>query len=675
MGLISHVGRKKGKGLLVISLFYVILLLGGITMVIPFLMSLSTSVTNQYDSARYSLYPRFIFNQDELFCKYLFLKYFSGVGSYTYINNLYRIQKADTMADFNKIRDPLKKAFGPLDYDRWDPAKLEIAWKDWESYWDQICKEPLGDKGLPVSVAYSSINKIKFQNFLRQRYLSLWKEQNPVLAQTLSSKEQNTGAVALMNSIYARTVATEFYRMPLIDGSVEFGRTSKFILTPRVRDYEEFLRTLPADQVILVVETFGPATQDRAYLAFLKGKYITLEKLNKAWGTNHKHFGEIIFPENPPAHPVGKADWGEFMKTTFRLADIRLTGNMPHADFRQWLLNKHKGSLDILNKKLNTQFRSLDQIFLTEVMPPPRLLRIDWSEYIVERVPVSQWMPERPDKGYRDYLKKKYGTVEELNRVYGQKYESFDTFILPQTAFDRMDFLQRKGELIWFFLTNNFVQVFKFIGIQGNALWNTLILVGAFLIAGLTVNPLAAYALSRYKIKFKQGILILLLIPMAFPGEVMQIPGFILTRDLGLLNTYWALILPGLANGFGIFLMKGFFDGLPRELYEAAELDGANEWQIYWTVTFPMCKPIIALQMMGSIVIAYSEYMWAFIVCPDERKWTLAVWIFQYSMDAMQRGEAHLQMAALVIMSLPTLVIFIMMQKIIMKGIILPSMK
>ncbi|MDL5053693.1 ABC transporter permease subunit [Oscillatoria laete-virens NRMC-F 0139] len=675
MSLISNVGRKKGKGLLVILSFYVVLLFGGVTMIIPFLMTLSTSVTNQYDSARYSLYPRFVFDRDELFCKYIFLKYFAGGGSYNYINNLYKIQKADTMTDFNKVKSPLKNIFGPLGYYNWDEDKLKIAYEDWVEYWDDLRRKPLTDRGLPVLVLYPSINTIKFQAFLKDRYLELWREQNPDLAKTLPEKEQTKGALALMNSIYGRTIATEFHRIGLQRGDSEFGRTARFVETPRVRDYEDFVRSLPADQVTLATEALGVGTSDWAFVAWLKNKYITLARLNEAWGTGYQHFGDIIFPEKIPHQDTMAADWKEFVQTTFPLADIRVTGALPHAEFRQWLLRKHRGSLDTLNKAYNTTFKSMDEILLSEIMPQPRLLRAEWADFIVQNIPLDRWIVNRPDKGYREFLERKYSTVEKLNQTYGQNYQSFDAVILPQTAFDRMDFLNRPGELLRFFLTNNFIQVFKFIGVQGNAMWNTFILVGAFLIAGLTVNPLAAYALSRYKIKFKQLILIMFLVPMAFPGEVMQIPGFILTRDLGLLNTYWALILPGLANGFGIFLMKGFFDGLPRELYEAAELDGANEWQIYWTVTFPMCKPIIALQMMGTIIAAYSEYMWAFIVCPDERKWTLAVWIFQYSMDAMQRGEAHLQMAALVLMSIPTLFIFIIMQKIIMKGIILPSMK
>ena len=98
------------------------------------------------------------------------------------------------------------------------------------------------------------------------------------------------------------------------------------------------------------------------------------------------------------------------------------------------------------------------------------------------------------------------------------------------------------------------------------------------ILLALIVNPLAAYALSRYNLPSQYKILLFLIATMAFPAVVTMIPNFLLLRDLGLLNTFAALLLPGMANGYSIFLLKGFFDSLPKELYEAADIDGATEW-------------------------------------------------------------------------------------------------
>ncbi|MDX2226635.1 MAG: ABC transporter permease subunit [Verrucomicrobiae bacterium] len=667
MGLISNMDRKRGKGLAIILFFYLSLILGGVTMVVPFLMSLSTSVTNQYDSTQYNVIPKFLYNEDSLFFKYLFLKYTASNADYDRIKNLYQINNAEIYTDFAVARNPMRNNLAPLEYHRWNPEKLRRARQDWEDYWSKIRQLP-PTKPLGVVVLYPTINRSKFQDFLRNKYLALWREKNPDEARNLSAARQEIGALALMNSTYARTVATMFSRVSLSRGDLEYGRNAVLVSTPQTEDYESFLRTLEADQVTLVGESGDFQTS-------LRDTHISLEKLNQAWGTGYRHWDEIDFIFELPAHRERQKDWLNYVHKKMPMTIVTVEDPLPTPEFRAWLLKKFQGNLAALNASLRTDYKTPGDIVFTASLPQNKLLRGYWSQFVADRVPLSQWKLKSPIPTYRTFLAERYGTIEKLNEAYGQSYRSFSDFRLPQAAFDRQEFLSRKLSLVWFFLTNNFVQVFKFIATQGNAMWNTLILIVANLVAGLTVNPLAAFALSRYKIKFKQMVLILFLIPMAFPGEVMQIPGFILTRDLGLLNTYWALILPGLANGFGIFMMKGFFDGLPRELYEAAEIDGANEWQIYWNVTFPMCKPIIALTMLNTVIASYSEYFWAFIVCPDERKWTLAVWIFQFSMDAMERGETHLQMAGLVLMTLPTLLLFVYMQRIIMKGIILPSMK
>jgi len=115
----------------------------------------------------------------------------------------------------------------------------------------------------------------------------------------------------------------------------------------------------------------------------------------------------------------------------------------------------------------------------------------------------------------------------------------------------------------------------------------------------LTINPLAAYALSRYQLPQTYKILLFCLATMAFPAEVTAIPNFLLMKDLHMLNTFWALVLPGAANGFSIFLLKGFFDSLPKELYEACELDGASETQMFLRICLPMSTPVLAVIGLG----------------------------------------------------------------------------
>ncbi len=135
-----------------------------------------------------------------------------------------------------------------------------------------------------------------------------------------------------------------------------------------------------------------------------------------------------------------------------------------------------------------------------------------------------------------------------------------------------------------------------------------------------------------------------------------------------------ALILPGLANGYWIFLLKGFFDSLPRELYEAAAIDGAPEWQVLWRISVPLVKPILAVSMLNAFIAAYNGWEWAIIVCQDPKMWTIAVWTYQFS-QTLTGSSPYIVMASFIVNSIPVLLVFLFCQKIILRGIILPQMK
>ena len=155
---------------------------------------------------------------------------------------------------------------------------------------------------------------------------------------------------------------------------------------------------------------------------------------------------------------------------------------------------------------------------------------------------------------------------------------------------------------------------------------------------------------------------------MAFPAEVAMIPNFLMLKKLHMLNTYWALILPGLASGYSIFILKGFFDSLPKEFYEAAQMDGAGEMKIFWDITLPLAKPILAYLSLGAFVGAYTAFMFALLVCQDPNMWTLMVWLYEMQSWA----SSPVLMSALVLSAIPTLFIFLFAQRVIMRGVIIP---
>jgi multiple sugar transport system permease protein len=281
--------------------------------------------------------------------------------------------------------------------------------------------------------------------------------------------------------------------------------------------------------------------------------------------------------------------------------------------------------------------------------------------------------------------------------------------------------------LRWQLTFQNYRGVFDYVLVHGRAILNTLIYCTLAVTTALLVNPLAAYALSRYKPPSRYKILLFCMATMAFPAEVTMIPSFLLLKrfplwplvggalacgvtiwllaklakqwpeslrmiaalgvgivvgvwavptvmekpTISLLNTFAALVLPGMANGFSIFLLMGYFDSLPRELYEAAELDGAREWTKFWTITMSLSKPVLAVIALGVFVSAYSAFMIALIIIPDQKMWTLMVWIYQLQISA----KPAMIFASLVVAAIPTFLMFAFCQNLIMRGIIVPTEK
>jgi multiple sugar transport system permease protein len=195
------------------------------------------------------------------------------------------------------------------------------------------------------------------------------------------------------------------------------------------------------------------------------------------------------------------------------------------------------------------------------------------------------------------------------------------------------------------------------------------------LVAALTVNPLAAYSLSRFRLRGSHKILLFILATMALPAEIAMVPSFLLVKNLGLMNNYMALVLPGAASAFGIFLLKGFFDSLPSELYEAATLDGAKELTIFARITIPLSTPILAVTAMGAVLGAYGTFVGAILYLPNQDLWPIMPRLFSMSTQHDIEITYGVNMAALVIGSIPTFLVFLFAQRQIMRGIILPTFK
>lgn len=451
------------------------------------------------------------------------------------------------------------------------------------------------------------------------------------------------------------------------------------------------------------------ADDTRKNLGIGGGGPLTVQEYNRAFGTSYRRLRDVPFPFDkgsmgvPPMlarSPAGsglpglgskaahlrlngtkrvpardlRACWADFVKNQYprRMIEVRVTPQIQTA-FREFIRARCHGDLQRFNKLIHASYRSWD-----EVVPTPRLPMRDLSEaglwmQFLGKLPTDSYILHSAEADYQAFLLAKYGSLDEVNRAYGWSLTSIRQAEMPLDSAYLVTFVENERPLYVSSLTRNYRFVIDYLFNREKAVWNTTVLIVLSLLAVLTVNPLAAYALSRFQLRQTASVILFLLATMAFPVTVSMIPSFLLMRDLHMLNTYAALILPGLANGYSIFLLKGFFDSLPAELYEAATLDGAKEWQIFMRITRPLSTPILAVIALNCFMATYAAWEWAFVVCQKESMWTVSVWLYKFSKD--WAGQPWLVMASFVIASLPVFLVFLTCQKIILRGIILPQMK
>jgi len=210
----------------------------------------------------------------------------------------------------------------------------------------------------------------------------------------------------------------------------------------------------------------------------------------------------------------------------------------------------------------------------------------------------------------------------------------------------------------------------------GVFLRNTALYAGGAWLFTLAVDVTAAYALSKLRPFFGKVILGLMLATLMIPPMVLLLPTYLVAKDVplfhwNLLNTPWAIWLPAAANGFFIFLLKRFFDSIPRELLEAAEIDGASPLRILWSIVLPVSRPILGVVSILSVVTVWKDFVWPLLVLPETDKMSISVGIASLSAQLPQ----NVLIAALVIASLPTILVFFVFQRSIMAGLTAGSLK
>ncbi|TDQ39095.1 carbohydrate ABC transporter permease [Aureibacillus halotolerans] len=204
-------------------------------------------------------------------------------------------------------------------------------------------------------------------------------------------------------------------------------------------------------------------------------------------------------------------------------------------------------------------------------------------------------------------------------------------------------------------------------------LWNSLYVGVVTTILTLIITSLAAFAISKMKFGYRKFIYVFFLAGMMVPGEATIIPLFEIVKNLELLDTYTGLILPMIASPMGVIILKSFFDGVPDEVIESAQIDGCSYGRLYWSIVLPLAKPALAAIGIFTFIGSWNNFLWPFLSIVTENLYTLPVGIPTFNSNYSQ--SYVLPMTVNAVASLPVIIAFLLFEKQIVKGVSFTGLK
>ncbi len=764
MPIIGNVGRRSLNVRALNIGIHLILLVGSITMLYPFMIMISGSVKSQVDSDTMSLWPEYFHNDDMLFRKFVEARYNESSaalvrdyhGRFTTFKDVHQPAKIDTQRahDWTTFLQQQSDTHTQYDYVITEQYGRGVYPRNNRLFRDTLKAE--SDASLTtynttynatilswdeVRVDVPNILSTRFttgDSAIQQRYRAfqtdrpLWNRQYPSLDGDFVERELKPvyqSTIAELN----KTLGTDFRSWS------EIHLARSLPNSPLAKHWTHYVRHVLNSQHVRADSQSLASWQNT-----LSTRYADISMLNKTYATHYENFAAVPLPDTPPTGGAWLTDWTWFIAYVIEAQHLTVTS--VEFDYRDWVRKAYTndlaayaaahqlGHMDLATVPLSKQVPTLNETerhdwltFVSTHVSPDRILlspsarsdfiafaatlfpddagsinlaafnaaydttyirvadiypsqtvpqqtryKKDWSAFVQQHAsPHALTLQGNPQADWADYLETTHTSVSRLNQAYGLLPTSFESVTIDNWAIDHAYFQAHRDDIFSEFTSRNYRMVLDVMLFNGRAVSNTLIYCFLAIFTALLVNPLAAYAMSRFKLPSSYKIIMFLMMTMAFPPMVMGIPSFLLLKNLGMLNTFWALILPAAADGYFIFLLKGFFDSLPRELFECATLDGASEPTIFWRIAMSLSKPIMAVIALGAFNAAYRNFMLAFIVCQDSEMWTIMVHIYQL----MQRSSQGVGFAALVIAAVPVFLVFVFCQNIIIRGIVVPSEK
>ncbi|AMS44625.1 carbohydrate ABC transporter permease [Aminobacter aminovorans] len=203
--------------------------------------------------------------------------------------------------------------------------------------------------------------------------------------------------------------------------------------------------------------------------------------------------------------------------------------------------------------------------------------------------------------------------------------------------------------------------------------FNSMFVAVMVTLSNVFFDSLVGYTLAKFEFRGRYFIFLAILSTLMIPTEMLVIPWYLMSANLGWLDSYWGIMFPGMMTAFGTFLMKQFFEGVPNDFLEAARVDGLNEFQVFWKVAMPLVTPALSALAIFTFLGNWTAFFWPLIVTTSKELYTLPVGLSSFAVEQSIQWEMIMTGAA--IATLPTLIVFLVLQRYIVRGVMLAGLK
>jgi multiple sugar transport system permease protein len=202
---------------------------------------------------------------------------------------------------------------------------------------------------------------------------------------------------------------------------------------------------------------------------------------------------------------------------------------------------------------------------------------------------------------------------------------------------------------------------------------NSILVAVAVTLSNVFFDSLVGYTLAKFRFRGRYFIFIAILSTLMIPTEMLVIPWYLMASSFGWIDTYWGIMFPGMMTAFGTFLMKQFFETVPDEFLEAARVDGLNEFSIWWRVAMPLVTPALSALAIFTFLGNWTAFFWPLIVTNSRELYTLPVGLSSFAVEQAVQWEMIMTGASLA--TIPTLAVFLLLQRYIVRGVMLAGLK